>query len=75
MDEMKIIKSSNSKSSPCHPQTATYNQTLSGPTRATPKFIYTPNSNMSPMASFLREFYKYTSTSNGSKELAIAISC
>jgi hypothetical protein len=33
------------------------------------------NLNLSPTASFLRELYKCTSTSNSSRELAIAISC
>jgi hypothetical protein len=119
MDEVKIIESSNSKSFPSHPQTEISIRTLSGPTRATPKFKYTSqkpltghcpalleplqnsntlhrnpgsdnvwkpnivrhplnivrNLNLSPTVSFLRELYKYTSASNGSKELAIAISC
>jgi hypothetical protein len=33
------------------------------------------NLNLSPTASLLWELYKYISTSNGTRELAIAISC
>jgi hypothetical protein len=41
MDEVKIIELTNSKSFPSQPQTEISNRTLSGATRATPKFKYT----------------------------------
>jgi hypothetical protein len=46
MDEVKIIKSSNSKSFPSHPQIETSSRTLSGPTRVTTKFKYASQKHM-----------------------------
>jgi hypothetical protein len=85
VDEVKIIKSSDSKSLSNHPQTETPGRILSSPAEqcldlpekaSTSHREFQPdiirNLNMSPTASFLREIYIYTSSFNDSYLLALS---